>query len=80
MVKAYSVSTWVIVLVHIVASGFLLYFAYSGKTVFKGCEVNGNDCAFHFRTWQKVVYTLIVVVVSLIHVCAYNCVVLPRNV
>lgn len=80
MVKAYSVSTWAIVLVHLVASGFLLYFAYSGKTVFKGCQVNGNDCAFHFRTWQKVVYTIIVVVISLIHVCAYNCVVLLQYV
>ncbi|KIP04076.1 hypothetical protein PHLGIDRAFT_129736 [Phlebiopsis gigantea 11061_1 CR5-6] len=68
MVKAYSVLTWVIVLIHIVGSGFLLYFAYSGKNLFNGCTVDGHDCAFHFKTWQKVLYTVLVVVTSLLSV------------
>lgn len=74
MVKLYSVTTWIQVLVHIVASGFLLYFAYSDKNP---CKESGKDCAFHFKTWQKIVYTITTVIGSFIFICAYRSLSLP---
>lgn len=75
--KLYSASTWLLVLAASIASGFFYYFAYSGKEVFNGCEVkdqqgNEHECRIVLKTWQKIVYTVITVVVLLIFICTYR--------
>jgi hypothetical protein len=71
MVKLYSVTTWIIFLAALACSSFLLYVAYSGKNLYKGCEVNGQDCGFHFNTAQKIGYTVVIVIDLLIQCCEY---------
>ncbi|PSS08929.1 hypothetical protein PHLCEN_2v3419 [Hermanssonia centrifuga] len=67
MVKAYSVFTWIFFLINCAGVGFFLFFAYSGKALFNGCEVkdeNGveHDCTLDLKLWQKIVYTIIALV------------------
>lgn len=76
LVKLYSASTWILVLATAVASGFFYYFAYSGKDVFNGCEIKDqqgqeHDCRIVLKTWQKIVFTIVTVVVLLVFVCTY---------
>jgi len=69
LVRIYSTATWVIFFVTAAASGYMLYLVYSGKNLFNGCEVNGQDCVdFHFKWWQKLLYTVGVVIGLLVHV------------
>ncbi|GJE92460.1 hypothetical protein PsYK624_086140 [Phanerochaete sordida] len=67
LVKIYSTTTWITVIVTAAASGYMLYLVYSGKNFFKGCEVNGQQCEFHFKWWQKFIYTVSTVVALLIN-------------
>lgn len=74
MVKIYSVTLWFQVIAAIVASGFFFYYAYSGKQLYNGChfkDADGNeqDCKITLKTWQKIVYTVVVVVNLLLMTC-----------
>ena len=76
LVKLYSASTWILVFASAAASGFFYYFAYSGKDVFNGCEVKDqqgqeHECRIILKTWQKILFTIITVVLLLIFVCTY---------
>eukprot|EP00483_Globobulimina_turgida_P012134 UN12156 len=72
MVKAYSTLVWVVVLLHCAAVGIFLYFVYSGKTFYKGCEPTQEpdghtiECSLDLKLWQKIVYTAIAVVSLLV--------------
>lgn len=73
LVKLYSASTWFFVLAASIASGFFYYFAYSGQELFDGCEVKDqqgleHDCRIILKTWQKIVCTIVTVVVLLVFV------------
>lgn len=72
LVKIYSSTTWFLVLLTAAASGVFYYFAYSGKEFFNGCEIpDGNggehECRIVLKTWQKVVYTIVSVIVLLFY-------------
>ncbi|KAI0700296.1 hypothetical protein BC835DRAFT_1266475 [Cytidiella melzeri] len=73
LVKIYSSTVWLLVLLSAAATAVFLYFAYSGKDFFNGCEVpDGNggeqECHIVLNTWQKIVYT-VVAVVELLFFC-----------
>ena len=76
LVKIYSSTTWFLVLLTAAASGVFYYFAYSGKEFFNGCEIpDGNggehECRIVLKTWQKVVYTIVSVIVLLFYCCKH---------
>jgi len=72
LVKIFSATVWIIVILSAIANAIFYYFVYSGKQFFNGCEIpDGNggqkDCRIVLNTWQKIVYTIVSIVVLFVH-------------
>ncbi|KAI0343838.1 hypothetical protein BDW22DRAFT_1356410 [Trametopsis cervina] len=73
LVKIFSSTIWILVFLTAVACGGFLYFLYSGKTLFKGCEFtdshgNKEQCSITATTAQKIGLTVSVVVGLLLNI------------
>lgn len=76
MVKTYSVLSWITFFIYFVATGLYFYLIFSGRNLFKGCEVRDADgqtheCKIDLKVWQKIISVLIALTGLFIHLCTH---------
>ena len=70
--RLFSTTTWINWFLTAASLGYYLYLVYSGKSLFDSCKDGIDGCVeFHFKWWQKLIWTIVVVVILLVYLCAY---------
>lgn len=73
-VKAYSFLTWIVFFISLAAAGFYFYAIFSGKNLFKGCQItdtegNTRDCTITLPLWEKIVSVVVTIVELFVQLC-----------